>query len=345
MALIELTSRGLYCTPGDFYIDPWRGVHRAVITHAHADHARYGSEKYLCAASGELVLRQRLGEIQLDTLRYGENMTFNGVRVSLHPAGHILGAAQVRVEHNGEVWVASGDYKLQQDATCQQFEPVRCHTFITESTFSMPIYRWREPSEIFADINAWWAANREAGKNSVVFGYSLGKSQRILGGVEASIGPIVAHSAVEMLNRCYRDSGVALPKTALSSDWKKSTGALVLAPPATEGSTWLKQFEPYSTAVASGWMHVRGARRQRAVDRGCGLSDHVDWPDVLNAIHATGATRVLATHGFTDVLTRTLRERGLSADVLATDYGSDDDETTTPTTAAATGAVTAEPTV
>jgi putative mRNA 3-end processing factor len=331
--LIVLRPEGLYCPPGDFYIDPWRPVARAVITHAHADHARVGHAHYLAAAPGEGVLRSRLGaEIDLQLLPYGEAIDHHGVRLSLHPAGHVLGSAQVRLEHRGEVWVASGDYFVSgadadadiANPTCAPFEPVRCHCFITESTFGLPIYRWQPQHELFAEIDAWWRANAEAGRASLLMGYSFGKAQRILAGVDAGIGPIVVHGAVETLNRAYRSAGVALPDTQLAigvTDKSLFRRALVVAPPSVHGSAWTRRFGEHSDAFASGWMQLRGARRRRAVDRGFVLSDHADWPGLQRAIAATGAQRVIVTHGYEAVMVRWLTEQGLEASSFQTEYG------------------------
>ncbi len=327
--LIVLRPEGLYCPAGDFHIDPWRPVARAVITHAHADHARTGHASYLAAAPAEGVLRTRLGAISLQTLPYGASVDMNGVRVSLHPAGHVLGSAQVRIEHRGEVWVASGDYKTAPDATCAPFEPVPCHTFITESTFGLPIYRWRPDAEVFAAINHWWAANAGAGRASVLFCYSFGKAQRILSGLDASIGPIVTHGAVEPLNRAYRTAGVPLPETRLVSevtDKQDFRRALVLAPPSAAGSTWMRRFGDYSDAFASGWMQLRGSRRRQGYDRGFVLSDHADWPGLHAAIAATGCEQVIVTHGYVPIMVRHLQEQGLAARAFATEFGSDDNE-------------------
>jgi putative mRNA 3-end processing factor len=324
MPLLEHTPRGLYCAAGDFYIDPWRPVDRAVITHAHADHARPGHAHYLAARAAEGVLRARLGrDIALDSVDYGEARLINGVQVSLHPAGHVLGSAQVRVEHRGEVWVVSGDYKLDADPTCAAFEPVRCHTFVTESTFGLPVYRWETPQRIFARVNAWWAANAAAGRASVLYGYAFGKAQRILMGVDAGIGPIFVHGAVETLNAAYRAAGVSLPATQLVSEVERGfdfSRALVVAPPSAQGTPWMRRFGDCSDGFASGWMAVRGARKQRGVDLGLVLSDHADWPSLLKAIKASEATRVLVTHGSVPVMVRYLREQGLEADALETEF-------------------------
>ena len=327
--LVVARPQGLYCPPGDFYIDPWRPVERAVITHAHADHARMGHGHYLAQHDSEGTMRTRLGaDITLQTLAYGEAITHHGVRLSLHPAGHVLGSAQVRLEHGGQVWVASGDYKLEDDGTCAPFEPVRCDTFITESTFGLPIYRWPSQSELLADINAWWRANAEAGRASVLLCYAFGKAQRILHGVDASIGPIVVHGAVEPLNAVYRAAGVSLAPTLRVSDDGVDAAllktALVLAPPSAQGTPWLKRFGNYSDAFASGWMQLRGARRRRGVDRGFVMSDHADWPGLQRAIGATGAERVFVTHGSVAVLVRWLRENGLDGQSFHTEYGDED---------------------
>ena len=330
--LLQTTDAGLYCPQGNFHIDPWRPVERAVITHAHADHARPGSAAYLAATSGQHLMRTRLGaDIDLQCLDYGETIAENGVTVSLHPAGHVLGSAQIRLEYQGEIAVVAGDYKVTPDPTCATFEPVKCHTFVTESTFGLPIYRWETSEEIFAGVDRWWRANRDAKKTSVIFAYALGKAQRVMAGVDASTGPIYLHGATEVVTRAYRASGVALPETKpVSAESRKHefAGSLVIAPPSAAGTPWMRKFEPYSDAMASGWMRVRGTRRRRALDRGFVLSDHADWPGLLWAIEATGADNILVTHGSTHELARYLRERGKNADVLATHFQGEADEPT-----------------
>ena len=330
LPLLQSTDDGLWCEAGGFYVDPWRPVDRAVLTHAHADHARWGSKQYLVAEAGLPVFRARLGDdARIDTLPYGECIDMNGVRVSLHPAGHILGSAQVRIEHRGEVWVVSGDYKTGPDRTCAPFEVVRCNTFVTECTFGLPVYRWRPQETVFAEINEWWRRNREDHRASVLFAYALGKAQRVLSGLDPSIGPIYMHGALYKCDAAYRHAGVSLPPIHRVSeapekmDWSH---AMILAPPSANGTPWMRRFGDVSTAFASGWMQLRGARRRRGVDRGFVLSDHADWPGLNDAIAATGAERVLATHGSTGVLVRWLQERGLDAAPLATPYEGETDE-------------------
>ncbi len=326
--LIVLRPEGLYCPRGGFFIDPWRPVDRAVITHAHADHARPGHAHYLSSTRGAGVLRARLGAINLQTAAWGERVPIGDVGLSLHPAGHVLGSAQVRIEHRGRVWVASGDYFTSgagdANPSCDAFEPVRCDCFITESTFGLPIYRWRLQSEVFAEINAWWQANANVGRTSLLLGYSFGKAQRLLAGVDNSIGPIVVHGAVEPLNRAYREAGIVLPATKLLDEMSDRTDrnrALVIAPPAVLGSAWARRLGDFSDAFASGWMQLRGARRRQGVDRGFVLSDHADWPGLQNAIRATGAQRIIVTHGYESVMVRWLQAQGLQAGSFATEYG------------------------
>ncbi len=324
--LVVQRPEGLYCPAGDFHIDPWRPVPRAVITHAHADHARPGHGHYLASAAGEGVLRARLGNITLQALAYGERIVHNGVEISLHPAGHVLGSAQVRLAHGGQVWVASGDYKVAPDPTCTPFEPVRCDVFITESTFGLPIYRWDPDEALFAQINGWWGDNAAAGRASVLACYSFGKAQRLLSGIDPSIGPVVVHGAVEPLNCAYRDAGVDLPATQLASqvtDKASLRRALVLCPPSATAGPWLRRFGEPSVAFASGWMRLRGARRRGGYDRGFVLSDHADWPGLMEAIAATRAQRVIVTHGSVPVLVRHLTDLGLQAESFETEYGDD----------------------
>ena len=327
--LLTITPAGLYCEAGDFYVDPWRAVNRAVITHAHSDHARRGSTKYLCARRGRDLLNARIGPAEIEGVEFGEPVMMNGVRVSLHPAGHILGSAQVRIEHRGEVWVVTGDYKTDPDPTSDSFELVNCHTLITECTFGLPVYCWPDPDAIFDSINRWWRQNQEAGKTSLLFGYALGKAQRLLAGLDATIGPIYTHGAVEKLTEVYRRSGVDLPATTYVSDenapadWSR---ALIVAPQSAGGSPWIRRFSPFSTAFASGWMRIRGRRRQRAVDRGFILSDHIDWPALMAVIRQSGAERVIATHGYTDAVVRYLTETGLRAEAMPTRFRGEQDD-------------------
>ena len=328
--LVRVTDRGLYCQLGDFYIDPWRPVERALITHGHSDHARRGSSNYITHKDGLGILRLRLGEeAALTGVQYGEKLSFGPVQVTFAPAGHILGSAQIRLEHKGLVAVVSGDYKTQPDPTCRPIEPVKCDVFISESTFGLPIYRFPDPQTVMDEINTWWQANKEAGHVSLIYAYSLGKAQRILAGVETSIGPIYTHGAVEALNAVYRGAGVKLPATTYvgegaaakqSKDQWSASGALIVAPPSARGSTWARKFGPASEAFASGWMAVRGNRRRQSFDRGFVLSDHADWPGLLDVIKSTEAERVLITHGYAPPLVRFLNENGVSTASLETAY-------------------------
>lgn len=329
--LLQVTDDGLHCAAGGFWIDPWRPVDRAVLTHAHADHARPGSRAYLVSRAGEGVFRARLGaDAPLESVDWGEPRTLRGVRVSLHPAGHVLGSAQVRVEYRGEVWVVTGDYKRRSDPTTTPFDLQRCHTLVTESTFGLPVYRWPAPGVEEAAMAGWWAENRRAGRTSVLFGYALGKAQRLLAALPRDVGPILVHGAVARLNEAYRAAGVDLPPT-LPADVEHARAhrgtALVVAPPSAGGTTWLRKFGPVSTAFASGWMRIRGTRRRRSGDRGFVVSDHADWDGLLATVRESGAERVGVTHGFRATLVRYLREvEGLDAWSLPTPWEDRDDD-------------------
>ena len=328
--LIVETSAGLYCPAGDFHIDPWQPVDRAVITHAHGDHAQPGSRAYLVSTPGAHVLRLRIGsEATIQTIAYGEAANLNGVRVSLHPAGHLLGSSQVRLEYDGQVWVVSGDYKTHLDPTCAPLETLRCDTFITESTFGLPVYRWPPAESVVAEINQWWRENQENRRTSIVFAYALGKAQRILAGIDASIGPILVHGAIARVNEAYAASGVNLPPTMRAHDENVRTfrgSAMVIAPPSSINSPWLRKFGKQSSAAASGWMRVRGNRRRGNVDRGFVLSDHADWDGLLQTIRGTGAARIGVTHGSTEAMIRYLREQGYESRIYRTRFSDKGEE-------------------
>ena len=323
--LIEPTSSGLYCAEGDFYIDPWVPVERAVITHAHGDHLRPGSRSYLSSDASRPLVELRIGSAApLRTVAYGESADVNGVRVSLHPAGHILGSAQVRVEHRGEVWVASGDYKRAPDPTCAPFEPLRCHSFITEATFALPLFRWEPPEQTALEICRWWDEMRDAGRPAVLFAYALGKAQRVLAEIaRCADRPVYVHGALVELLEAYRAAGVRVAETRRATEearGKSFAGELIVAPLSARGSTWMRRFGDHSSAFASGWMRIRGARRRRGYDRGFALSDHADWDSLVSTIAETGAQRVCVTHGYTDALTRYLSGRGVEAHAWRTQY-------------------------
>lgn len=322
--ILQFTDSGIYIPVAECYIDPWQPVGRAIITHAHSDHARSGHGAYLSHHHSASVLKQRLGQsLPLRTAGYEETIHINGVRISLHPAGHIIGSAQVRIEYQGTVAVVSGDYKTQADPTCPAFEPLPCHAFVTESTFGLPVYRWRTEDEIMGEINKWWAANRAEGKCSIIYAYALGKAQRLLSGLDYGIGPVFVHGAVwnvlEALSHIYQPAG-PVEKVQAGQPSHLFQGAMVVAPPSAMGSTWLRKFQPYTDAVASGWMSIRGMRRRRAVDTGFVLSDHADWPGLCQTIADTGAEKIFVTHGYADLFSRFLSEQGLDAQPVSTRF-------------------------
>jgi putative mRNA 3-end processing factor len=329
--LLQLTPQGLYCPAAAAWIDPWRPVPRALITHAHADHARPGCGTYWAVGAAEAILRQRLGAgISLLPVDYGQVHRIGDARVSFHSAGHVLGSAQIRLEAGGESWLVSGDYKRCADPSCAPFEPVSADVFITEATFGLPIYRWSPGATVAAEILRWWRAAPE--RPSLLFAYAFGKAQRLLAelaaiGVGAVGEPggegkeILLHGAVEALMPAYRQAGVPLPPTLPASTIPRGeslAGRLVIAPPAAHRSVWMKRFRLPQTAFVSGWMAVRGARRRRGYERGFVMSDHADWDGLLRSVRDSGARQVYVTHGNSEGLARYLREvEGISAEPLA----------------------------
>ncbi|MEO8403410.1 MAG: ligase-associated DNA damage response exonuclease [Chitinophagaceae bacterium] len=327
--LIQFTNKGLYCAAGNFYIDPWQPVEKAIITHAHSDHARVGSQYYLCHHLTKPLLQLRLGDNVYESIGWNEPINMNGVKVSLHPAGHIIGSSQVRVEYKGEVWVVSGDYKTENDGISGVFEPVKCDTFITESTFGLPIYNWKPQEEIFSNIQNWILENNAAGKTSVLMAYSLGKAQRLLPCIEATGLPIFLHGAVYNVHQALVNAGIKLPEAQrVQPDMLKDVfkGNVVIAPGSADGTPWMKRFSPYSVGVCSGWMQVRGNVRRRNADAGFALSDHADWNGLLQAIKATEAKKVYVTHGFQAAFSRYLNEQGIEAAEVKTEYGHEEEE-------------------
>ncbi|QFU08660.1 Ribonuclease [Rhodobacteraceae bacterium THAF1] len=321
--VLTFTDRGIYCPAADVYIDPWRPVDRALITHGHADHARDGMGRYLATEAAAPVMRHRLGDIALETIRYGEQRRIGDALISYHPAGHVPGSAQIRVEVGGEVWVASGDYKIENDGLSEPFEPVRCHAFITECTFGLPVFRWDPQPLVAQQINDWWRANKAAGVTTILAAYALGKAQRLLSAIDADIGPILTHGAVENTNEVLRAQGLRLPDTIRVTpelNPKDYPGALVLATPSALGTQWARRFGVSSQGFASGWMALRGVRRRRAADRGFILSDHADWAGLNTAIAETGAERIFATHGYTSIFRRWLESQGYEAAIVETEY-------------------------
>ncbi len=347
-AILELRGEGLYCPAGGFYVDPWRPVERALITHAHGDRVIAGSGAYLATGASKALLRARLGpDAVIEAMDYGERRAIGGAGVSFHPAGHMLGSAQIRIEQNGEIWLFSGDYKVAPDPTCAAFEPLRCHTFLTEAVFALPIFRWPSEADTMAAIHAWWRANREAGKTSLLYASAPGRAQRVLAALDQSIGPVIVQEEVEKYNEIYRSVGQPPRSARVLQDPPAASGftsapmagvnagrrpggppdaPLVIAPPALHNTAWAKRFAPASTALVSGWMRIRGTRRRRALDRGFILSDHADWPGLLRAIGETGAETVWATHGFRDPLARWLDEHGRRAISINTPFAGERDE-------------------
>lgn len=324
MKLIRFTKKGLYCIPGKFYLDPWHPVDYAIISHGHADHARWGMKRYLCHHHSKPILQHRINaEINIESLGYNEPININGVKVSFHPAGHIIGSAQIRLEYKGFVIVFTGDYKTTSDAITIPFEPIKCHEFITESTFGLPIYKWLPDAVLKQQMHNWIATNQANNRTSVFFGYSLGKAQRIMKMLEG-VDDMYVHSAIHNLNEAIESTDITLPKTSLiTADFNKKDiqNKIVILPPALLGSRLLKRIPNAATAVCSGWMQIRGNRRWRAVDAGFPVSDHADWNGLLSAVKATGAEKVYVTHGSQATFSKYLNEIGIPAAEVKTEYG------------------------
>lgn len=320
--LLAFNDKGIYCAAADVYLDPWKPVDKAIISHGHADHSRWGHKKYITHHSNVPIIKHRLGDIEVSGREWNESFSINGVKFSLHPAGHIIGSSQIRVEHKGEVWVFTGDYKTEDDGVAVPYEPVKCDTFITECTFGLPAFKWTPQTQVFEDINNWWQQNQDDGRTSVLFGYSLGKAQRLLKHLDPSIGKIYTHGAIENMTEVLR-AQIDFPETIrITKETKKEEikGNIVLAPGSAHGTTWIRKMVPYVTASASGWMTFRGARRRRAIDKGFVLSDHCDWQGLLTSIKETGCEKVICTHGYTDIFSKYLREQGYDARTEETQY-------------------------
>jgi putative mRNA 3-end processing factor len=321
MTLISFTNKGIYCKQGNFYIDPWRPVDLAVTTHGHADHVKWGNKAYLCHELTKPILNQRLGDdLNIETLPYNKEVSINGVKVSLFPAGHVIGSAQVRLEYKGEICVVSGDYKTEDDGISVAFEPVKCHTFVSESTFGLPIYKWQSQEVIFNQIRDWISGNHDRSKTSVLVAYSLGKAQRLIKGL-TGYDDIYVHNSIANLNERFIEAGVDLPQTIrITAETRKEDlqKGIVIVPPALAEGRWIKNLHNAATGVCSGWMQVRASRRWRSADAGFALSDHADWPGLLSAIKDTGAEKVFVTHGYTATFSKYLNEK--------TQYGNDEEE-------------------
>ncbi len=329
--LLVFNENGIYCEQANVYLDPWRPVSNAIITHGHADHSRWGHKNYITHHTNVPIIKHRLGDISVTGKDWNETFTINGVRFSLHPAGHIIGSAQVRVEYKGEVWVFTGDYKVQEDGVSVPYEVVKCNTFITECTFGLPAFKWLPQAEVMDSINNWWAANKAEGKTSLLFGYSLGKAQRLLKHLDPTIGTIFTHGAIENMTNVLRPM-VDFPKTTLvtrETNKDDFPGSIVLAPPSAHGSVWIRRMTPFVTGAASGWMAFRGARKRRAIDKGFVLSDHCDWYALLDSIKATGAEKIITTHGYTEIFSRYLCELGYDARTEKTQYEGESAESET----------------
>lgn len=330
---LRTRPEGLWCEPGDFFIDPVRAVDRAVITHAHSDHARPGHSAVLATPATLALMRARLGEtgagVSQQAMAFGAPVTIGDVRVSLAPAGHVLGSAQVVMEYQGSRTVVSGDYKRAPDATCVGFEPIPCDVFVTEATFALPVFihppagqeitRLLDSLILFPD------------RTHVVGCYALGKCQRLISLLRAAgwDRPIWLHGALAAMCAVYRDQGVDLGPTRPVTEAAKGdlAGAIVLAPPSAIADRWSRRLEDPIAALASGWMRVRQRARQRSVELPLVISDHADWNELNATLDDVGAPEVWVTHGREEALIHAAAQRGIRGRALRlVGYGDEDDE-------------------
>ncbi|MCW2273148.1 ligase-associated DNA damage response exonuclease [Rhodoblastus acidophilus] len=316
--LAVLRPEGLFCPPGDFLIDPLRPAARAVITHGHSDHARPGHDEVICTEATAAIMQARLGERaagRFSTLRYGEKVRIGEVDVTLVPAGHVLGSAQVLLEWRGLRIVFSGDYKRDADPTCAPFEPVRCHVFITEATFGLPVFRRPPPGDELEKLRLSMARAPE--RWHVVGAYALGKAQRLVAEIRAAGDDraIAMHGAAIKICELYQNFGAKLGalEPASAESTKSSAPGLVICPPSALQDRWSQKFGDAVRGMASGWMQIKGRARQRNVELPLILSDHADWPALQQTILDTGAEEIWITHGQEDALMRWCDLRGLFA--------------------------------
>jgi putative mRNA 3-end processing factor len=332
--ILSPTPAGLCCAPGGFHIDPIRPVDKAVITHGHSDHARPGHGSVLATQETLDLMRLRYGADFAGTaqaLRYDERLAVGGVTITLHPAGHVLGSAQVAVERQGLRVVASGDYKNVADPTCARFEPVKCDTFITEATFGLPVFRYGDPDREIAKLLD--SIKLFPDRAHLVGAYPLGKAQRLIALIRKAgyQKPVYLHGAIERITRYYQSRGIALGELKLARDAISTelAGAIVLCPPSAVKELWSRRFPDPVTAFASGWMRVRARARQRGIELPLVISDHADWDGLTAAIAATGADEVWVTHGQEDALVHYCAKHGLAARPLALAGYGEEEETDT----------------
>ena len=318
--MLTLTRNGIYCKKGNFYIDPIRPIKNAIITHGHADHARWGMEKYYATPATCAIMKIRLGkDITCHELNFHDEIKLGKVKIKLIPAGHILGSAQVVIEDESKKAIITGDFKTDPDATVESFETEPCDLLVMETTFALPIYNWIESKEIFSSIHEFWQTNQKKGYHTVLYAYSLGKAQRILNSLNQEQGPIAIHSAIEKMNQIYvnkkrLERNFPVFTNAELDNWNKP--GLSIAPPATIDSKWIKKCKKYKEAYISGWMTSKGQARRRNM-RGFPLSDHADWKGLNYAVKKFNPSEVWTMHGSTDIFAKHLNDQGIKATSLS----------------------------
>ena len=310
--LILQKSQGLYCEPANVWIDPYKPVEKAIITHAHSDHFTNGCREYICSIETGLLLRKRFGNnINLKTFDYDKNFFINGINFSLHPSGHILGSSQIKINAGSEVWLITGDLKRQKDKTCRSYKKLKTDFLICESTFALPIFNWESTQKIIDNITKWVFQNEDS--TSILFCYSLGKAQRLLSElITQNLKNIYVHKSINNMNIIYKKLGIELEEAKLFNndiEINNIKNSLLLLPPSLNNRNFLKKFNRVQTGFASGWMSIRALKKRSGYDKGFTISDHADWKGLIKTIRESEAKRVFLNHGEGEYLANFLRDK------------------------------------
>ena len=310
--LISQKSQGLYCESANIWIDPYKPVEKAIITHAHSDHFTNGCREYICSIETGLLLKKRFGNnINLKTVEYDKKFLINGINFSLHPSGHILGSSQIKIMTDSETWLITSDFKRQKDKTCKSYERLKTDFLICESTFGLPIFNWESTNKIIDKITKW--VNQSEDSTSILFCYSLGKAQRLLSELNSqNFKNIYVHKSINNINTIYKNLGIELEEAKIfdnNLEINNLKDCLLLLPPSLNNQNFLKKFKRFQTGFASGWMSIRALKKRSGFDKGFTISDHADWNGLIKTIKESEAKRVFLNHGDGESLANFLRDK------------------------------------
>ena len=310
--LISQKSQGLYCESANIWIDPYKSVEKAIITHAHSDHFTNGCREYICSIETGLLLKKRFGNnINLKTVEYDKKFLINGINFSLHPSGHILGSSQIKIMTDSETWLITSDFKRQKDKTCKSYERLKTDFLICESTFGLPIFNWESTNKIIDKITKW--VNQSEDSTSILFCYSLGKAQRLLSELNRqNFKNIYVHKSINNINTIYKNLGIELEEAKIfdnNLEINNLKDCLLLLPPSLNNQNFLKKFKRFQTGFASGWMSIRALKKRSGFDKGFTISDHADWNGLIKTIKESEAKRVFLNHGDGESLANFLRDK------------------------------------